>query len=71
MPVASLSPSPVIDTTPTTMPTTAQARATGIAPYAPSTMTVSILAAPIRLPGRIQLVTTATTSAQNPARSAV
>ena len=32
MPVASLSPSPVIDTTPTTIPTTAHASATGIAP---------------------------------------
>ena len=66
MPVASLSPSPVIDTTPTTMPTVAQASATGMALWALSTRTVSIWRGPIRLRGRIRLVTTATTRAQNP-----
>ena len=67
MPVASLSPSPVIETTPTTIPTTAQARATGIAPYALSTMTVSILAGPMRAAAAgSSFVTTATTQRPEP-----
>ena len=69
MPPASLSPSPVADTTPTTMPTVAQASATGIALCALSASTARILAGPMRVSRRSWLMTKAATRAQKPAKS--
>ena len=52
MPPASLSPSPVAETTPTTMPTVAQASATGMALCALSTRMRNASLQPIRVSRR-------------------
>ena len=70
MPLASLRPRPLTDTTPTTMPTVAQASATGMALCALSTRMPSAARGPIRVLARSRLVSAATTSAQNPANIA-
>ena len=69
MPLASLSPRPLTDTTPTTIPTVAHASATGMAFCALSTRIRNASRGPMRVSDRRQLVTTATTSAQKPAKS--
>ena len=57
------------ETTPTTMPTVAQASATGRALPALSTSTRNTCLQPIRVSRRTWLVTSEATSAQKPAKS--
>ncbi len=69
IPVASLSPSPVVLTTPTTMPTVAQASATGIAAWALSARIARTRASPIRVSRRTHDSANAAISPQKPANS--
>ena len=67
IPLASLRPSPVADTTPTTIPTVAQASATGMALLAPSTRIDIMRPRPMRVSLRTQLAATPATRAHQPA----
>ena len=67
IPLASLRPSPVADTTPTTIPTVAQASATGMALLAASTRIDVMRPSPMRVSLRTQLAATPATRAQKPA----